>query len=90
MGITNRLHPEVIRVTFNHIGLYAGIVPVYLLIEDGIDYTNDVDAVLFLTERNWVPSGSVRLVQYLWKLLTIFYPSNPPVFVTGEIVDSEV
>ena len=89
MAILDRLPDVLIKKVFTHKGFYAGIVPVYMTIEDGVDY--DVEGTeLFLTERNWIPGGSVTLVRSLWRLFTIFYPSNPPVYITGELNDSEV
>lgn len=84
MALLKRLTEEEILESFTHRGFYAGIVPVYLCIEEGVDY-NAGEKELLLLERNGIPAGSVLITQSLWRLLTIFFPRLPPIYVTGEI-----
>ena len=86
MPVFRRLDGATIRKEFTHVGLYAGIVPIYMRIDPDVDYDSG-EAPLYLSERNWIPNGSVNLVKTLWNILNIFWRNNPPVYVTGEIVD---
>lgn len=84
MALLTRLTKEEIKEVFTHRGFYAGLVPVYIHIDEGVDYENGKEDLLLL-ERNGIPSGSVYFVQSLWRLLTVFFPKLPPIYVTGEI-----
>lgn len=86
MSIFYRISKQQKREEYTHLGVYAYIVPIYLIVDEGADYEDESgDNELFMIERNWIPSGSIRVVEFLWKVLTVFHPTVPPVFVTGDI-----
>jgi hypothetical protein len=84
MALLRQIPRSEIEEVYTHIGLYAGIVPIYVLIEEGVDYTED-GAEMYMIERNGIPSGSIYLVRFLWRLATVFFPCDPMVYATGEI-----
>lgn len=86
MSVLNRLSRAAIREHYTHVGLLAGILPIYLSIE------SDDEAVV--CERNWVPEVLLHTVCYglivgTWLLnfggLRPAFPNTFPMFITGEI-----
>lgn len=83
MAILKRIPKEHLHKIFTHKGVYAGIVPVYIVLgefDDG-EYVPQVP----MYERNWVPGWSLGAVNWVWRVLTIFYPHAPPLYITGDI-----
>jgi len=72
------------ELIFTHKGWYAGIVPVYVVLEKDLDYNTTVNACP-MAVRNGIPNWVLPLVIFLWTLLTMFNPYLPPLYVTGEI-----
>ena len=86
MAVFQQIPRKIIEDIYTHKGLYAGIVPVYMVMEPGVDYEKG-DQEMLLTERNGIPYFTIHLVRMLWRVLTIFNPMVPPIYITGEIDD---
>ena len=86
MSILKRISEEDICNTFTHKGWYAGIIPVYLVLPEGIEgeHGNVVKDVP-MTERNWIPEWSIPVGVFIWSVLTVFHPITPPMIITEEL-----
>ena len=84
MALFRQIPDTIKRKVYTHKGYYAGIVPVYIILDEDIDY-EDSDDEMWMAERNGIPRGSIFVVRTLWRLLTIFHPVLPVVVITDEL-----
>ena len=85
MALFARIPKDIIKEVYSHTAFYIGIVPVYILLEDEVDYEKPTAAPMWMCERNGIPKGSILLVSVLWRLFTIFHKMIPPVYITGRL-----
>lgn len=84
MALFHQIPKDIKEEVYTHKALYAGIVPVYVVYKEGVDYEDDIN-IMVMAERNGIPMYSINVAHFLWQLLTIFHPTNPIVLITGEI-----
>ena len=84
MALLYRLPRSIIEERYTHKAMYAGIIPVYIVWNKSLDYTDGTNEMLMI-ERNWIPTNTIRVVKWLWGVLNIFNPTNPPLFITGDL-----
>ena len=85
MAIFRQIPNDIKYSVYTHKGFYAGIVPIYLVWEEDVDYEDPEGEEMWMAERNGIPRGSINVARALWNLLTIFHPVLPPVIITDEL-----
>lgn len=78
MSIFHRLTDAEIAEHFTHVGLFMGLVPVYVSMED--------DGVPGITTRNWVPEWTLTTVTWITQLIgSIMDDPSFRITITGKI-----
>ena len=83
MPILKRIPKQAIRETFTHKGLYMGVVPVYVILDEVEDGTYVPQVPM--CERNGIPVAALFIANFVWRVLTVFHPYSPPIYITGDI-----